>query len=190
MNNRFFGSSNMENPKVINTLFNNTKFSWLWLIIRVFVGVQWISASLHKLNSPAWMVTGETLKAYWTNAVDIPAAPAQPAIYYGWYRIFIQSLLDHQAYIWFGKLIAIGELLVGLSLILGFLVGITAFLGGLMNINFLLAGSLGSGPVLLVLEMLLLVAWKTAGYYGLDRYFFNFIGAPWKPGRWFQKKSV
>jgi len=184
----FFGPTYMDNPKMIDAMFNNTKLSWLWLIVRIFVGIQWLSASLQKLSSPAWMHTGEALKSYWMNAAAIPAAPVKPLIYYDWYRIFIQSLLDHHSYLWFGKLLAIGEFLVGLSLILGLLVGVAAFLGGVMNLSFLLAGSLGSGPVLLVLEMLLLVAWKTAGYYGLDRYFFNFIGAPWKPGRWFQKK--
>jgi thiosulfate dehydrogenase (quinone) large subunit len=186
----FFGSSNIENPKMVNTLFNSTKTSWLWLIIRIFVGIQWISASINKINSPAWMISGEALKNYWLNAVAIPNAPETPAIYYDWYRIFIQSLLDHHSYVWFGKMIAITELLVGIALILGFVVGISAFFGGVMNLSYMLAGSLSSGPVLLVLEMLLLVAWKTAGYYGLDRYFFRFIGAPWKPGRWFQKKSA
>jgi len=185
-----FGSTNMENPKMVDALFNKTKFSWLWLIVRVFVGVQWLSASFHKLSSHEWMQTGEALKSFWMNAVIIPAAPARPAIYYDWYRVFIQSMLDNQSYIWFGKLIAIGELLVGIALVLGFLVGMAAFFGGLMNLSFLLAGGLSSGPVLLVLEMLLLVAWKNAGYYGLDRFFFNFIGAPWKPGRWFQKKMA
>lgn len=190
MKNLLFGPTIMKNPKIIDALFNKTTFSWFWLIVRVYVGIQWVSASLLKLSSPAWMKTGEVLKTYWLSAVAIPTAPAKPLIYYAWFRTFIQSLLDHQAYFWFGKMIAIGELLVGISLILGFMVGIAAFFGGTMNLCFLLAGSLGSGPVLLVLEMLLLIAWKTAGYYGLDRYFFNFIGAPWKPGRWFQKKIV
>ncbi|MHB8088127.1 MAG: DoxX family protein, partial [Anaerolineaceae bacterium] len=66
----------------------------------------------------------------------------------------------------------------------------TAFIGGIMHMGLLLEGSIGAAPVLLILEVLLIIAWKTAGYYGLDRYFFNFIGAPWKPGRWFQKKSA
>ena len=188
MKSLLFGPTIMENPGMIDALFNKTNFSWLWLIVRVFVGLQWLTASLQKLSSPAWMQTGDALKAYWLNAVAIPASPAKPLIYYTWFRVIIQSLLDHQSYVWFGKMIAIGELLVGLSLILGFMVGVAAFFGAVMNLSFLLAGSLGSGPVLLVLEMLLLIAWKTAGYYGLDRYFFSFIGAPWKPGRWFQKK--
>ncbi|EKD87958.1 MAG: hypothetical protein ACD_35C00121G0001 [uncultured bacterium] len=98
--------------------------------------------------------------------------------------------MDGESYVWFAKLIAVGEFLIGLALILGIFVGVAAFFGGLMNLNFLLAGSLSSGPVLLVLEMLLVVAWKIGGYYGLDRLFFKYVGAPWKPGLWFQKKKA
>jgi len=180
----------MEDAPIVKNLFSSTKFAWLWMIVRIYVGYQWLSASLHKLTSPAWMQSGEALKGYWMNAVAIPDAPAKPAIYYDWYRSFLQSMLDQQSYVWFAKLVAIGEFLVGVALILGIFVGVAAFFGGLMNFSFMLAGSLSSGPVLFLLEILLIVAWKTAGYYGLDRFFFKFIGAPWKPGLWVQKKTA
>jgi thiosulfate dehydrogenase (quinone) large subunit len=188
MVNALFGPTNMEDAPFVKTFFNSTKLAWLWLIVRVYVGYQWLTASLHKFSSPDWMQTGDALKGYWMHAVAIPELPAKPAINYAWYRAFIQSMLDNQSYVWFAKLVAIGEFLIGVALILGVFVGIAAFFGGLMNFNFLLAGSLSSGPVLLVLEILLLIAWKTAGYYGLDRFVFKFIGTPWKPGKWFQKK--
>jgi thiosulfate dehydrogenase [quinone] large subunit len=185
-----FGPTYVENPKMINTLFSTTRFSWLWLIIRVYVGVQWLSASVVKLSSPAWMQSGEALRVFWANSVVVPPAPASPVIYYGWFRNLIQLLLDQQSYVWFAKFIAIGEFMVGLALVLGFMVGVTAFFGGVMHLGLLLEGSLGAAPILLVLEILLIIAWKTAGYYGLDRYFFKFIGAPWSLGRWFQKKPA
>jgi thiosulfate dehydrogenase (quinone) large subunit len=190
MKNALFGPINMEDSPMSKALFGSSKFSWLWLVVRLYVGYQWLTASIHKLTSPEWMQTGEALKGYWMHAAAIPDAPAKPAIYYDWYRTFIQSMLDHNSYVWFAKLIAIGEFLVGVALILGLFVGVAAFFGGLMNLNFMLAGSLSSGPILFVLEILLIIAWKTAGYYGLDRVFFKFIGAPWKPGVWLQKKTA
>ena len=39
-----------------------------------------------------------------------------------------------------------------------------------MNGNFVLAGALGSNPVLIVLGALLMVAWRNAGWIGLDRW--------------------
>ena len=190
MKNALFGPHNMEDAPAINALFNNTKFAWLWLIVRVYLGYQWVTASLHKLSSPDWMQTGVALKGFWAHAVLIPEAPAKAAINYAWYRNFLQAMLDSNSYVWFAKLIAVGEFLVGIALILGAFVGLAAFFSALMNFNFLLAGSLSSGPVLLVLAILLMIAWKIAGYYGLNRFIFKYIGTFWKPGIWFRKKVV
>ena len=39
-----------------------------------------------------------------------------------------------------------------------------------MNMSFLLAGSASTNPVLFTLGIGLILAWRVAGYYGLDRY--------------------
>ena len=190
MKNFLFGPHNLEDAPAIKAIFNSPKFAWLWLIVRVYLGYQWVTASLHKLSSPDWMQTGVALKGYWAHAVAIPEAPAKAAINYAWYRSFLQSLLDSNSYVWFAKLIAVGEFLVGIALIAGVFVGLAAFFSFLMNFNFLLAGSLSSGPVLLVLAMLLMIAWKIAGYYGLNRLWLKYVGTFWQPGVWFKKKVV
>lgn len=176
------GSVTVSDPPIATTLFSTTKLSWLWLLLRVYVGYEWITASLHKLESPAWMQTGEALKGYWMGAVAIPEAPARAAITYGWYRSFLQFLLDNQSYVWFAKVIAVGEFLVGLGLIVGLFVGIAAFFGGLMNFNFMLAGSASTNPVLFLCAVLLMLAWKVAGYWGLDRWAVRWLGTPWQKG--------
>jgi len=190
MKNALFGPHNMEDAPAIKAIFNSPKFAWLWLVVRIYLGYQWVHSALGKFANPKWMETGEAIKGYWTKAVIIPEAPARPAIYYGWYRDFIQALLDSNSHVWFGKMIAVGEFLVGLGLILGAFVGLAAFFSALMNMSFLLAGSLNSGPVLLVLAILIMIAWKIAGYYGLNRFIFKYIGTFWKPGLWFRKKVV
>jgi thiosulfate dehydrogenase [quinone] large subunit len=107
---KFFGPTELQDAPVVKALFNNTKLAWIWLIVRIYVGYQWVEASLHKISDPAWMSTGEAIKGYWLHAVSIPEAPARPPIYYDWYRSFLQTLLDSGSHVWFGKLIAIGEL--------------------------------------------------------------------------------
>jgi len=89
-------------------------------------------------------------------------------------------MLDHQWYTWFAKVICLGELLVGIGLIVGGLTGIAAFFGALMNMSFLLAGSASTNPVLFTLAIGLILGWKVAGYYGLDRWLLPALGVPWR----------
>src|SRR5438552_6034318 len=174
-----------KDPRFARVLFNTARFAWLWAIIRVWLGWQWIEASLHKIGDAAWVGNGAALKGYWLRAVAVPQPPAKPLITFGWYRSFLQYLLDIQAYAWFGKLVAYGELLIGIALIVGAFVGIASFFGGLMNWNFMMAGTASTNPVLFAVAILLVLAWKVAGYYGADRYLLPALGTPWKPGKVF-----
>jgi thiosulfate dehydrogenase [quinone] large subunit len=79
----------------------------------------------------------------------------------------------------FSYLVAIGEVLVGLGLIVGLLTGIAAFFGGLMNATFLFAGTVSSNPLMFILATWLVLAWKVAGWYGLDRWALPLLGTPW-----------
>lgn len=175
----------IQDPPVAESLFSNTRWAWLWLIARIYVGYTWLSSGLQKVANPAWVQTGEALRAFWERSIAIPEAPARPAISFDWYRAFIQSLLDAQAYTWFAKLVTAGELLIGAALILGMFTGIAAFFGGFMNWNFMMAGSASTNPMLFMLSILLILAWKTAGWIGLDRWLLPLLGTPWQPGELF-----
>ena len=91
-------------------------------------------------------------------------------------------MLDHGWYTWFAKLVAWGEVLIGLGLLIGALVGIAAFFGTVMNFSFMLAGSASTNPVLFGLAVFLVLAWKVAGYWGLDRWLLPALGTPWQRG--------
>lgn len=71
-------------------------------------------------------------------------------------------------------------MLIGLGLIVGAFVGITAFFGALMNWNFIIAGAASTNGLLFTLAILLMLAWKVAGYIGLDYYLLPVLGTPWK----------
>ena len=179
----------IPDPPLVTDLFSNTRWAWLWLIARLYVGYTWLTSGLGKLGNPAWTQTGEALRSFWERAVAVPEAPARPAIAFDWYRTFIQALLDAHAYSWFGLLIAVGEVLIGVALLLGAFTGIAAFLGGFMNWNFMMAGTASINPVLFTLSILLMLAWKTAGWLGLDRWLLPLLGVPWQPGRLFRRKG-
>lgn len=168
----------VNDPPIIQKLLSDTRFGLLWLPLRLWLGYQWIDASLHKVNNPAWVRTGEALKGFWMGAVSIPES-GRPPITYDWYRTFIQSLIDSHAYTWFAKVVAYGELLVGIALVLGAFTGIVAFFGGFMNWNFMMAGTASSNPVLFSLAVGLILAWKVAGHYGADYFLLRWLGTPW-----------
>lgn len=170
----------IQDPPFVQKLLNDPRAGWLWLVLRVWLGWQWFSSVQNKLTNPAWVQTGDALKGFWTNAVSIPET-GRPPIAFDWYRGFLQSMLDAQAYTWFAKLVVAGELLVGIALILGAFTGIAAFFGGFMNWNFMMAGSASTNPLLFILAIGLILAWKVAGYIGVDYFLLRWIGTPWQP---------
>lgn len=170
----------IQDPPLARFLFSDTRMAPVWLIIRVLLGWDWLSHGLEKLGNPAWMETGVALQGYWERAVAIPET-GRPAIAFGWYRDFLQGMLDAGSYTWFAKLIAIGEAAIGIALILGLFVGIAAFFGAFMNWNFIMAGSASTNGFLAVVAIFLVLAWKVAGYYGLDYYLLPRLGTPWQP---------
>lgn len=179
-----------EDPPFTRVLFNTTRFAWLWAVARVWLGWQWIEAARHKIGVEAWTGTGAALRGFWERAVQVPPPPARPPITFEWYRSFLQYLLDVGAYTWFAKLVAYGEFLIGAALILGAFVGVAAFLGGFMNWNFMMAGTASTNPLLFTAAILLVLAWKVAGSYGLDRVLLPLLGTPWKPGRLFAGRTA
>jgi len=44
-----------------------------------------------------------------------------------------------------------------------------------VNGNFVLAGALGSNPALIILGALIALAWRNAGWIGLDRWFIPWV---------------
>ena len=168
----------IQDPPLARFLFGDTRMALIWTIVRIFVGYQWLSSGLGKFGNPAWMESGVALRGFWASAVAVPEA-GKPPIAFDWYREFLQGMLDAGAYTWFAKLIVLGEIFIGLALIIGAFVGIAAFFGAFMNWNFIMAGSASSNGLLLVLAIFLVLAWKIAGYYGADYYLLRKLGTPW-----------
>jgi thiosulfate dehydrogenase [quinone] large subunit len=170
----------IDDPPIAQALFNSTRLAWLWLPLRLWLGYEWLEASSHKIMNPDWMVTGVAIRGFWERAVAVNPATGNDLVTYDWYQAFINLLLNTHSEVWFGKLIAVGELAIGLGLIVGAFVGIAAFFGGLMSWSFLMAGTISTNPLMFAVTGLLILAWKVAGFYGLDRYLLPLVGTPWQ----------
>jgi thiosulfate dehydrogenase (quinone) large subunit len=168
----------VDDPIRWQLLLGNIFFALFWLPVRFFVGREWFSAGMHKVTDPAWTDGGAAVRGFWERAVTVPAE-GRPPITYDWYRQLLQYMLDNNWNTFFGPLIAWGELLVGVGILVGALVGIAAFFGTVMNVSFMLAGTASSNPVLFGLGVFLVLAWKVAGFWGLDRWLLPALGTPW-----------
>jgi len=168
----------IDDPAGWRLLMGNIYFALIWLPMRFFLGRDWLTHGAEKVVDPAWMNGGEALRVFWEQAVVVPEQ-GRPPIAYPWFREFLQYMLDNGWYTWFAKLVAWGEVLVGLGLLVGALVGISAFVGTFMNFNYMLAGSASTNPVLFGLAIFLVLAWKVGGHWGLDRWLLPALGRRW-----------
>jgi len=176
----------IEEPPLAKLFFADTRLAWLWLPLRLFLGWEWLEAGLHKFSDPAWMSGGTALMKYWERGMQMKP---KPVIAIDWYRSFIQLLLDSGAYTWFSKIVVFSELLIGIALILGAFTAIAAFVGGFMNWNFIMAGSASTNGLLFAIATWLVLAWRTSGWIGLDRWLLPALGTPWKAGRLFADRK-
>jgi thiosulfate dehydrogenase [quinone] large subunit len=173
--------AHIEEPPFARTVFGSVQWSWLWLAVRLAIGYEWIKAGWGKLHNSAWVGSdaGSALSGFLNGALS-KTGGAHPDVQ-GWYALFLRDVVQPNAHIW-SYVVSFGEFLVGLALILGLFVGIAAFFGLFMNMSYLLAGTVSVNPVLLMGAVLLVLAWRNAGWYGLDRWVLPALGTPWSPG--------
>ncbi len=169
-------------PKLARFLFGDSRVAWVWLLLRLYIGWEWLVAGWDKAASPAWVGAGAgaAVQGFLAGALA-KAAGAHPDVS-SWYASFISGFALHHT-VFISYLVAYGELAVGAALILGAFTGIAAFFGAFMNINYLFAGTVSVNPFLLLIELFLILAWRNAGWLGIDRYLLPALGVPWQPGK-------
>lgn len=156
--------------------FTDPKTAPLWFLIRLYVGFEWLTAGWDKVMNPAWFGTnaGASIQGFVGGALKKTAEFCQPGAachpdVQMWYASFLKSTVLPHALSW-ANAITMGELLVGLGLIFGAVTGIAAFFGLFMNLNFMLAGTVSINPILFTLSLFLVLAWRIAGYWGVDKF--------------------
>jgi thiosulfate dehydrogenase (quinone) large subunit len=142
---------------------------WGWLLVRIFVGYEFLAAGLAKLVDDMWVGgnAGAGLTPFLQGALS-KATGAQPEVQ-GWYATLIRQIFLPNATA-FSYLVTFGELLVGVALIFGILSKFSAFWGSVMNLAFLLAGISAQNPQMVVLEVAMIFGGAGVGYYGADYY--------------------
>jgi thiosulfate dehydrogenase [quinone] large subunit len=168
-------------------LFHSKPASAIWLVVRVWLGWQWLQAGWAKLTAPGyanWVTHSVGLQGFIAGANASWAHRAQafghPEMAYPWFLHFLNAIDQHaQA---FSIIVTFSELAVGIGLLLGCLTGVAAAGAVALNFMYITGGSAGVNGVFIVLAVLLVAAWRVAGYYGVDYFLLPAVGTPWEPG--------
>jgi thiosulfate dehydrogenase [quinone] large subunit len=146
---------------VIRWLSENKYAAGLMLILRVYLGWQWLSAGWHKLG-------GFDASGFLKGAIGNPVVDkGTNELVYPTFTAFLEHFALPNAKI-INILIPFGEFLVGLGLILGAITTAAAFFGLLMNFMFMFAGTVSTNPWLMLIGMLVFLAGANAGKFGCD----------------------
>jgi thiosulfate dehydrogenase (quinone) large subunit len=173
----------VEEAPLARWLFASRTAAWIWLVVRVWLGYEWLHAAYGKIHTPAdrqiWWSTGTALKGFATGAIAASKQPQDPQVAYGWWVSFLHWVSSNAG--WLTKAVVVGELAIGVALILGLFTGIVAFGGLVLNFSYVFSGSAGVNPAFIIAGILVVLAWRNAGWIGLDRFLLPRFGTPWQP---------
>src|ERR1700678_410321 len=169
---KLVASEQNHNLRLSDWLYRSRQASVIWLVVRLWLGYQWLNAGYQKIwgaeRSAFWFGSGAGVKGF-ASAGVAGSATGKTGASYGWWAAFLHNFVIPNAS-WIAKLVSLGELLIGVALILGILTGFAAVAALLLNLTYMFSGSAGVNPMYGILAVLLILAWRNAGWFGLDRF--------------------
>ena len=159
---------------IMNFIRTNKVFAGVLAFIRVYIGYQWITAGWGKA------MNGFDASGFIQGAIA-NAGGENPTVQ-AWWGAFLEAFALPNAGM-FSFMVAWGEVLVGLALILGIFTNFAALMGLTMNFAFLFSGTVSTNAQMVV-------AGFNAGRYGLDRWVIPFIKNYTREKRLVKKEAV
>ena len=205
----------IEEPRAARWLFASSQAAWIWLLARLWLGWEWFQSGWGKVfggditwrvwqwGDPEYGLFGDANVGWVRGAGDTGVGDAvagfaqgaiagaegpHPDVAFGWYVSFLEFVRD-TAHPVMGPAVAVGEVVIGVLLIVGLFTGLAAFLGAVLNFSFVFAGSAGVNPAMILVSGLLILAWRNAGWWGLDRFALPALGTPWHRGALFDGET-
>src|SRR5215211_4045676 len=176
--------NDLPEPSITRFLFADTRMAPVCLLLRLWLGYEWLHAAWGKWTEGGWVGEGAggAVKGFAQGA--IAQTKGEFAQVTGWYASFLENVVVPNAAL-FSYLVIFGETLIGIALVLGAFSGIAAYFGIFMNATYIFAGTAGANPLMALVAILLVLAWRVAGWWGLDRFILPAIGVPGAPGTLF-----
>jgi thiosulfate dehydrogenase (quinone) large subunit len=172
VNNAVGTTGTSGNIRAADWFYRSKVASVLWLAARLWLGYGWVNAGYQKLwgseKAAFWNGGGAGVKGFATAGVTGSAAGKGGASY-GWWAAFLHDFVIPNAS-WIAKVVTVSELVIGVLLILGLFTGLAAVAGLTLNLVYMFTGSAGVNPAYAIVAVFLILAWRNAGYLGLDRF--------------------
>src|ERR1700678_1431435 len=159
------------NLRAADWFYRSKTASVLWLVARLWLGYGWLNAGYQKLwgsEKAVFWNGGAGVKGFATAGVSGSTAGKGGASY-GWWAAFLHDFVVPNAS-WIAKVVTVSELAIGVLLILGLFTGLAAVAGLTLNLVYMFTGSAGVNPAYAIVAVFLILAWRNAGYLGLDRF--------------------
>lgn len=160
------------NLRFADRLYRSKAAGMIWLVARLWLGYEWVNAGYQKLwgseKAVFWNGGGVGVKGFAAAGIA-GSATGKSGASYGWWAAFLHNFAIPNAS-WIAKVVTLSELAVGVLLLLGLFTGAAALAGLGFNIIYMFSGSAGVNPAYAIVSLFLIMAWRDAGYFGLDRY--------------------
>jgi thiosulfate dehydrogenase [quinone] large subunit len=173
-----------EQLRPTDWLFRSNYASVIWLVVRLWLGYQWLDAGYQKIwgseKMVFWYGGGAGVYGFAKAGVSANQTP-MGAVGFGWWAGFLHNFVMPNA-AWIAKMISLGEIAVGIGLILGLFTGIAAFAAVSLNFTYMMTGTAGVNPLYALAGVGIALAWRNAGLLGLDRYVLKAVGTPFHVG--------
>jgi thiosulfate dehydrogenase [quinone] large subunit len=174
-----------RNLRAADWLYRSRAASVIWLVARLWLGYGWLNAGYQKLwgseKAAFWNGGGAGVKGFATAGVTGSTAGKGSGASYGWWAGFLHNFVIPNAS-WIAKVVTVSELVIGVLLILGLFTGAAAVAGLVLNLVYMFTGSAGVNPAYAIVAVLLILAWRNAGYLGLDRFVLPMTRDRFRPG--------
>lgn len=143
-----------------------------WLFVGLVLGVAWVRAGWEKVGDVGWTAApaGAAVEGFLKGAIAKSTAGAHPEVPHWYHDLIVDFFLPNPTL--FAYLVAYGEVLVGIALVVGLFRRAAALGGVAMNLAYLWAGVTSTNPPLLLLGMGLVFFGHRPGRLGVDGWLF------------------
>ncbi|RSK29128.1 DoxX family protein [Bacillus sp. HMF5848] len=130
--------------------------AWVFVVARIYLSYMWL---INAENKVLYDFQIGTLLESQANSGVLPA----------WWASFLKTFIIPNTAI-FEILVTIGELCVGIALLLGIFTRFAAMMGVIMNFSFFMTFQANLDLQMLIMQVIIVIFATTAGRIGLDRY--------------------